>query len=806
MIMINQKTSVLLFYFVISFLSINIASAQQQTLKGKVVNKDKLPVEFVHATLLKNDTVFVERIATDSLGTFLFKAEKGNYRLILEQFGTEYFNQHLVLNQDIDLGEIEIDESVILEEIVVSSYRKLIKREVDRLVFDVGNSPHHEGTNLTEILKITPGVSVVNNNVSIIGKSETQIMINNRLTTIPSGGLTNFLNSISSDDIKTIEVITNPPSQYDSEGNYGLINIIYKKRENLWSSRLHSAYTQTTYSAISGGGNLAYYKNNLSITLDINGKKGYEGVRESSIIEYPSQLWNGITTRKDRKDYLSSRLSLQYDATDKITIGGQYVGGIATPNIKDNSRTQITNTFSELDSLVLAGGNNIRENFNHSLNAFTIIKMDTLGRTLNIDLDYLKFDEKQNRDFHTRTILADGNEGDNFSISNNYSHQDINIYSIKADFVHPIKQFSINYGGKISYIDNNNSISFTDLTTGTPISGLNQSDRFQYKENTQSLYFSIAHKLNSVWNFKAGMRYENTNTEGVSITLNQTNKNHYYKFFPSLYTTYTPNNNNTYSFSYGKRIQRPRFWEINPFRWYVNDYYYSEGNPFLQPAFVDNFELNHIYKGVLTTILFMSITDNGFGQMPLIDPNTNVVTLTRQNYFKKYNYGIGVVYQYQKSTWFNSFLHTQVYYSDTEFNNDIDESLIGNEQNGFTYTLTNNNSFILNKSKTLFADLSLWYSSPNNSGLHRQESRYSASLGVRALFMDKKLQIAANVYDIFKTSNPDIITTYNGGLRRIANVYNDNRYFNLSVSYNFGNQKIRSVKRQGGNDEESRRL
>lgn len=797
---------------IISFISLsillisNIGYSQKFALTGQVLNQDDQPVEFVHASLLNDDLSLDLKAATDSLGNFTISAVSGNYHLRLEQFGIKFYEKAISLTADTNIGKIVIDESTEMEELLISVRKKLIKREIDRLVFDVGNSPHHEGTNLTDILKITPGVSVVNNQVSIIGKSETQIMINNRLTTIPSGGLINFLNSISSDDIKTIEVITNPPSQYDSEGNYGLINIIYKKRENLWSSRFHSTYTQTTYSAISGGGNFAYNKNNLSITLDINGKKGNEAVRESSKIEYPDQVWDGITTRKDRKDYLSSRLSLQYDATDKITIGGQYVGGIANPNIKDNSRTQITNTFSALDSIVLAGGNNIRENFNHSLNAFTVIKLDTLGRTLNIDLDYLKFDEKQNRDFHTKILLADGNEGDNFSISNNYSHQDINIYSIKADFVHPIKQFSINYGGKISYIDNNNSISFTDLTTGTPISDLNQSDKFQYKENTQSLYFSIAHKLNSVWNFKAGVRYENTNTEGVSITLNHTNKNHYYKFFPSLYTTYTPNNNNIYSFSYGKRIQRPRFWEINPFRWYVNDYYYSEGNPFLQPAFVDNFELNHIYKGTLTTILFMSITDNGFGQMPLIDPNTNVVTLTRQNYFKKYNYGIGVVYQYQKSTWLNSFLHTQVYYSDTEFNNEVDESLIGNEQNGFTYTLTNNNSFMLNKSKTLFADLSLWYSSPNNSGLHRQESRYSVSLGMRALFMDKKLQIAANVYDLFKTSNPDIITTYNGGIRRIANVYNDNRYFNLSISYNFGNQKIRSVKRQGGNDEESRRL
>lgn len=132
--MTNQKMRILSFFIIIMLFQTGIASAQQQTLMGKVVNKDKVPLEFVHATLLKNDTVFVEGITTDSLGTFLFKAVKGSYRLILEQFGAECFNQHLELNQDIDLGEIEIDESVLLEGVTVTARKKLIEQKVDRII------------------------------------------------------------------------------------------------------------------------------------------------------------------------------------------------------------------------------------------------------------------------------------------------------------------------------------------------------------------------------------------------------------------------------------------------------------------------------------------------------------------------------------------------------------------------------------------------------------------------------------------------------------------------------------------------
>ncbi|SDC01186.1 outer membrane beta-barrel family protein [Pedobacter soli] len=430
-----------------------------------------------------------------------------------------------------------------------------------------------------------------------------------------------------------------------------------------------------------------------------------------------------------------------------------------------------------------------------------------MGTILSLDVDYFKYIEDQDRDFRTETVFVDGTSGHNLSVYNNTSNQNINNYSFKADMVQPVKKIILNYGGRVSFINNQNAVSFFDLKSGKPVIDPLKSDQFNYKENIQALYFSASHKLaNNKWSFKLGLRFENTNTKGVSQTLATTNKNNYSKFFPTAYVNYAPDKDNTFSLSYGKRIRRPRFWEINPFRWYVNDYTYSEGNPFLQPSYSDNYEFNYLYKGNLTAIAFLNVTDNGFGQIPSVDPSTNILALTRQNYFTKYNYGLGMVYSISSLAWLNSFFHSQIYYSDTKFNQDVGSALIGKEQNGFAYTFSNNTTLIFNKDKTLLGELNFWYLSPKKSGLYKEESAYSLSLGVKALFLKKNLQLGVNYYDIFKTSNPDMTTFYNNGTTRIANVYYDNRYLKVSAAYSFGNKKIKSIDRQTGNQEEKNRL
>ncbi len=776
----------------------------QITITGKVVNEANEPIEFANIALLANDTSsIITGTITSEQGEFKIESKQNNsYILQVSYVGFSVFTKKI--DSSIDIGEIQLSRDNDLAEVIVTSTRPFIKREVDRLVFNVNESPHTSGRELTDLLKITPGVLVINNSVSILGKSSIRIMINGRITNIPSGGLMNFLSSIPSDDIKTIEVITTPPAKYDAGGNFGLINIIYKKRDNFWSSRINGRYIQTTYPAYAGGANFQYRKDKFSLYLDTNGKIGHEAVIEKSDLFYPSQFWSGVTIRKDRKDYLSGRISMQYDVSDRFIWGLQCIGGFENPDVRDDNETKIYNN-NFIDSLVVSNGFNDINNYNYSLNLYSDLALDTLGRTVSFTLDYLNFFENQDRDFETKSILENGTSANIFSSSNNQSEQDINNYSAKVDFVHPIKKLALSYGGKISFINNNNGVSFFDLQSGEPVLDPNQSDEFDYKENTQALYLSASRKMNDKLSLKLGLRFENTNTEGNSKSVNIPNKRNYSRLFPTGYLSYNPNDKNSFSLSYSKRIKRPSYWELNPFRWYVNDFNYSEGNPFLQPSFTDNFEFNHIFNGNLTTIVFMSITNDGFGQVPIVDEDTNVLIFSRDNFFNRYSYGLGLVYRMSKLSWLSSYIHTQVYYSDTEFF-DIAPALIDTEQNGATYTISNYNSIILNKAKTILADVNFWYKSPQRTGLFLKEDSYSIDFGIRFLLMENKLQASFNVYDILRTSNPNLTTNYNNGIVRVANVYYDNRYFKIGLSYRFGNTKIRGRKRRVGNREEKGRI
>ncbi|WP_248874980.1 carboxypeptidase-like regulatory domain-containing protein [Epilithonimonas zeae] len=116
-----------------------IISAQQLTLKGKVVNQDNNAVAFADALLFKNDSIPVNQTYTDSLGFFSLKAEKGNYLLRIKQFGKEYFSGNIELNQDQDLGNIKIQEAKAIEGVTLTARKKLIEQKVDRLVYNIEN-------------------------------------------------------------------------------------------------------------------------------------------------------------------------------------------------------------------------------------------------------------------------------------------------------------------------------------------------------------------------------------------------------------------------------------------------------------------------------------------------------------------------------------------------------------------------------------------------------------------------------------------------------------------------------------------
>ena len=251
------------------------------------------------------------------------------------------------------------------------------------------------------------------------------------------------------------------------------------------------------------------------------------------------------------------------------------------------------------------------------------------------------------------------------------------------------------YGGKLSFIKTQNNVNYFDTTLGNPIFDPTQSNEFNYDENTQAIYLNGTKKINEKWETQLGFRLENTQTEGVSKTLNQKNTNSYTKLFPTFYLTYTPNEKNSFSINYNKRINRPSYNRLNPFRWYSNPFSYTEGNPFLQPSFSNNLELNYTFNDNWSNSIYYSHTDNGFEQITIVDNTDNIQKTIAQNFFKTTIIGISESYTYNKLKWLSSTFSFDWNYSKSE-------SLIpitNQNLNGSNAYFSTTNDFNLNKNK-----------------------------------------------------------------------------------------------------------
>jgi len=617
---------------------------------------------------------------------------------------------------------------------------------------------------------------IKDNNISLIGKSNVAVLIDYKIVHMSGEELINFLKSIPADDIQRIEVITTPPAKYDAEGNSGLINIVYKKgRKN------------TTFS---------YNKNRLKLWTSIDGQTGYETSEEMADIYYPLDTWNEVLNSKNKQDHLSGRLALDYDISDRSSIGIQYLGNIATPSDKDQNHINMFNSDSDLTSYSLSEGNSKKLNKSHSLNMHYIQTLDSMGRIISLDLDYFNYEINQDRVFTSENFLPAGISIDYLSALNQ-SEQKINNYGAKIDMEHPTKFAQLSYGIKATATQTDSRVSYFNTISGNPLLDPAKSDGFKYKEDLYAAYIDASKEINKQWQMKFGLRVEQTQTIGLSRSYGQEDKNHYAKLFPSLYVLHKINDKNSINLNYGRRIKRPEFWELNPFRWYMNATSYSVGNPFLQPSFSDNLELTYSYNYKLSSTLMVSRVQNGFSQVPTIDVVNQLQIYIRQNYFTAYMYGYSQTYLFNKYAWWQNINQAVLYYSQTHFTN---KDIQAPAQNGLGFNMSTNNTFKLNKAKTMEGELNASANFPNKDVLYQITPSYSVDIGFRILFWNNDLQIGVSAQDIFKTSTTTV-TTFTDGIKQTYNIYNDNRRFRLAIVYKSGNSKISIKERSFGNED-----
>ncbi len=795
--MVRNALSILCY---VSFYRLNA----QFTLTGRLTDKQEQPIEYAEVSIKNiNDSTKMMTTLTNKTGNFSLSIPKGVYLLSVNYLGQNLLKKNVSVVGNINIGTLKVNTANQIGEVTVTGKKPLIERKIDRLVFNVENSISASGGDALDALKVTPGIRVQNDEITMIGKSGLSVMVDDRLIRLSGEDLTNYLQSLSAEDIKSIEVITTPPAKYEAEGNSGLINIILKKaKKNSWSNTTRSRFIQTTYPAFGLGNTFNYRKNRLSLSANVSGRKKNYNQKENGIIYYPDRLWKLDNDMKRTQDYISGRLGVDYEVSKASSIGFLYQRNARYPDNKNHTINDIFNLDNSPKSQTISTGNNEVKNTNHVLNVHYIQQLDTLGKKLSADIDYFTYKQTQGYNFDSHTVLPnDTKKTDTLSVFNSNSQQ-IDNYSAKVDISYPIKWAKVSYGAKAVFTETNNEVNYFDQTTGTRVLDPLQSDVFDYKENVQAVYADITKSLGKKWETKLGLRVEYTQTKGIPEK-GEPFKRHYTKFFPTAYVLYKAAENHSINLNYSRRIKRPAFWELNPARFYLNASSYAEGNPFLQPSFTDNIAFTHTYKNKLSSTLYLSITSDGFGQVPIVNPENNIQVYTRRNYYTAYIYGCSENYTLNPFAWWQSQNQGQLYYIKSRFNKE--NHLEAPPQNGTTFYLSTNNTFILNQRKTLKAEVNFWYNFPQRVFLYKSSESYNLSIGIKMSLLKDKLQGSVMINDIFKSSQGDF-TTFTSGIKQVYNSNPDTRYIRIGLTYHFGNNKIKVREHEGSNREERRRV
>ena len=775
-------------------------SAQTYRLSGCVQDENRQPVEVANVLLKQaKDSAYITGMLTDTQGCFSFDQPLGEYLLHITLIGSEDLYVPVVLRGNKNVGELTLkSSSALLDEVTVTAARPVIKRLVDRVVFDAHNTIVSAGGSALDLLREVPGLQVGQNSIGIIGKGGIKVYINDRETKLSGDELIDYLRSYDASQILKVEVITTPPSKYDAAGNAGIINIRLKSRPKDYvggtASASYSAGEKDNYGY--GGVSLNLSKGRVSSFLNGGTTQGNYETREKNYRYFPQNTWN---SRADYTNYMNSfylqggvDVSLERD----WTVGMQAIYNHSAP--KPGNALSWTEVYDAstavLDSLLYSNSDKDTGSDRLNLNFHTDKVWDDKGKKMTWDVDYLRDNRDENMGFLSKTLLPDGTEipGTNFDY-NYLQHRKVDVVSSALDFILPFEKYKITAGAKVSFTNTRNGINY-DTSDPTLV----QDDYFRYKEQIYALYADYSREYSERFSMQLGLRMEHTRTTGISEAKDTEDKHDYTRLFPTVYLLYSPTDGHALNFSFSNRISRPSQNMVNPFPFYQNKYTYACGREDLKPSYTYNVELGYTLKNNFNVSAYYSYSDDVFFQVVDLDAETNVTSFLWENFMQTHAFGLNNSYTF-RTKWLQAYAQHGVSYRRTTSS----AATTSPEEKGWAYDASLRNTFFFNEKKTLLATLSGSYSSRQYQGIYLMSPTYSISAGMLYRLLDNKLSLSLNVNNLFVSHSK--LETMSNGLKIIA----DNQFaftsFHIGVSYTFGGD-IRSKGQRNSNEDIQRRL
>lgn len=775
-------------------------------LSGSLVNQQKQPVSYATVLLFsQQDTIALYRsVLSDSTGQFSFqKIAYGNYQIRISCTG--YRNivfRNLEISKPITrlpAPVLLMTDEKMLQGVTITSARPFLERQIDKLVVNVSNSVTSAGATALEILQKVPGVKVINDHISLAGKTGVVIMIDGKPS--PYTDLEGLLKDIPGGNIDKIEVIANPGAKYEASGSAGILNLILKKSagQGLTGSYfLGSGYSYYDQRALRSSDH-SYNRYNGSLSLDYRNKRWNIYGSLDYLHRYVFEVNNFdriIGSRAfDQLNYypyyyntLTYRFGADYRISKKSTLGvllnGNYRGG----NGMATTHTSISNLadHSPLDSFMTRNLTTIRR-FSVTANLHYEHLIDTSGRVLTADADYSAYRYTNAEDI---TITTPVNVSDNYQLGKNPLY----YATLKADYTHPLKAgAALSAGAKYAYVNIDNDLLF--LRNGVTDNA--QTNRFNYRESIKAAYVSL-HKKYRNFEYQIGLRAEQTATSGAlgdSLTLHR----NYLQLFPSVALVQKLGGNWSVNLTYSRRIDRPQFVLLSPFSYYIDSLTYFKGNPGLLPQLTNSGKITLGYKSSwLLSLSYNHTTNTIYNQAPR---QVGDVTYTQANNLGTYqNWVSELNFPVVISRFITGSADLEGIY------NAYHTGYLGTEYHARKITFQSNVNTGIRISETVKAEVNLYYTSGTLNEFMISSSFSGLNLGLqKAVFSGRgKLSLSAN--DIFYKNPLVSAIAYQNILARYF-YRDDSRNLRLSFSYNFGSSRAdKPAARDLGSKDENRRL
>ena len=798
--------------------ALNVSYAQTGKITGEIGGTTLKNREGTVVSLLKStDSLVVKAALTEADGTFAFADLKnGSYRVMVSHIGYQkYTSEPLALdNQHLTLALPTVTllpQDKTLAEVRVTTQKPFVEKRIDRTVVNPDALISNAGTTLLDVLEKSPGVQVDQNGIiSLKGRPGVVVFVDDKPTYLSATDLTNYLRSLPSGSVEVIEIMTNPPARYDAAGNAGIINIRLKKTTAKgFNGGANLSYGQGRYARSNNSLNLNYRINTLNFfsNVSLNTTNNYQDLTIQRQYFTPAGAEKSGFTQNSyiRKELNSANLKAGVDwyVSKKTTIG------LVLNGFRNPTNTTIINKARLLDAngntAALNEGSSEAEKRweNGSVNLNYTYKIDTTGRELSANLDYITYRSDLNQSLINETY-APNRTALGRTVLESSLPSTIDIRTAKADYVHPLtngRKWEL--GLKRSDIQTGNVADFFDVVNGERIPNYIFSNNFRYREAINAAYLNYSREGERL-SVQAGIRFENTAIQGHQlgnkVVKDSSFTRHYNNLFPTFYVSYKLDSAGKHQlgFSYGHRIDRPNYQDLNPFTYPLDRFSFYGGNPFLQPTFTHTLEFSHTLNESITTTLQYTTAKNVIYET--IEQGSDVFFSRPGNLGTYLSYGASLNVSHQVAKWWTLQLYTEVTYN--KFTAMLYDQQLNNAGTYWYFGPTN--QFKINKLWS--AELGGVYQSGIRAGQFVTIPVSSVRVAAAKKIWKDKGTLRLAVSDVFYTNQPG------GAILSLANStaswlsYLDSRVVTFALSYRFSKGQNLRVRQTGGSQNEQKRV